>query len=47
VVFGFSARYPKTSRLPKGKRGTNGKRGRELTIVIVIFHVMTIAAESS
>jgi len=36
------------SRPAKGKRGTEkGKRGRELTIVIVVFHITTIVGESS
>jgi hypothetical protein len=37
-----------TSRPAKGKRGTKiGKGGRELTIVIVVFHTMTFVRESS
>jgi hypothetical protein len=37
-----------TSRPAKGKRGTKkGKGGREPTIVIVFFQIMTIVGESS
>jgi hypothetical protein len=37
-----------TSRPAKGKRGTKkGKRGREPTILIDVFHIMTIVGESS
>jgi hypothetical protein len=31
----------------RGKRGTKRKRGRELTIVVVVFHIITIVGESS
>jgi hypothetical protein len=37
-----------TSRPVKRKKGNRkGKRGRELTIVIVFFHITTIVGESS
>jgi hypothetical protein len=37
-----------TSRPVKRKKGNRkGKRGRELTIVIVFFHIMAIVGESS
>jgi hypothetical protein len=37
-----------TSKPAKGRRGNKkGKRGRELTIVIVFFHITTIVGESS
>jgi hypothetical protein len=39
------ARHLKTSKRKKGTR--KGKRGRELTIVIVFFHITTIVRESS
>jgi hypothetical protein len=38
------ARHLKTSKRKKGKQ--KGKRGREPTIVIVFFHIMTIVGES-
>jgi hypothetical protein len=40
------ARHLKTSKRQKG-RNKKGKGGREPTIVIVVFQIMTIAGESS
>jgi hypothetical protein len=39
------ARHLKTSKRKKGNR--KGKVGRELTIVIVVFRIMTIVGENS
>jgi hypothetical protein len=39
------ARHLKTGKRQKGNR--KGKRGREPTIVIVVFQIMTIVGESS
>jgi hypothetical protein len=41
----IAARHLKTSKREQGNR--KGKRGRELTIVIVFFHITTIVGESS
>jgi hypothetical protein len=38
------SKTPQTSKRKKGKQ--KGKRGREPTIVIVFFHIMTIVGES-